>query len=112
MKSWKYADFDSVNAGHPTGFVDVLLDENLINKTRLTIDYVKTPDGTQVPVEGSIQTLGFLSGTIWRLIDVDATKTDDNNKFRYRVRAVREWNLLSATIYTQMKSAEGFVFVK
>jgi hypothetical protein len=112
IKSWKFPDSDSLQAGYPTGSVDVILDENLINKTRLTISYTKSPEGVRSPVEGWIGTLGFMAGTRWRPFSVDVDRTNDDNKFRYRVSSILEWKLLSATIYSQMKSAEGLVNIK
>ena len=110
--SWNLADHDNHLAGQRTGIVDIMLDENLINKTRLTISYTKSPEGIASPYEGSIVTLGFIAGTRWRPILIDVKKTDEDNKFSYRVRGILEWKLLSATIYSQMKSAEGFVSIK
>ena len=110
-ENWKFADRDTIRSKN-FGMVDVVLEENLINKTRFSISYSMSLDSIYSPFDGYFVTLGLIGGTAWKPISVIVDKIPGNNQFQYTVKAVVEWNLLWFTIYSDVKSYNGIAIIR
>jgi hypothetical protein len=51
-------------------------------------------------------------GTNWKPLKIRVLKTNENDKFKYLVYGIVEWNLLGFRLYGQSKIYEGIKLLK
>lgn len=107
-KNWTFTSNDSLNQ-EMRSFLRVKLQNNLISKYEITLDYSKDKNNVNVPISAFPTTNGFTAGTEWKPVSISVYKTHDNTKFQYYVAGYVEWNLLGVNVYTQNKIFEGTV---
>ena len=110
-KNWTFTSSDSLSQDM-SSLLDVKLQDNLISKYEITIDYGKDKNNINVPISAFPSTNGFTAGTEWKPISISVYKTNDNTKFQYYVAGYIEWNLLGVNVYTQNKMFEGTVSIE
>lgn len=110
VKTWRFISEDSLGKSG-TLFLNVELESNLISSYELGINCREDKQlKNTIPVSAYSTTDGFIFGTNWKPLYIMVKRTNDNGKFQYSVQGVVKWKLLGATIYTQNKSFNGFVF--
>ena len=107
-KNWTFTSNDSLHQDI-SSFLKVKLQDNLISKYEITIDYGKDKNNINIPISAFPSTTGFIAGTEWKAVSISVYKTNDNTKFQYYVAGYVEWNLLGINVYTQNKIFKGTV---
>ena len=107
-KIWKFISEDSIDESSRFP-LDIVLQDNIVSKYHLLITcgkdkYLKT----NIPINAYSPTFGLTGGTNWKPLHITVERTNNNNKFNYLVEGIVEWQLLGATIYTQLKRYDGF----
>lgn len=107
-RNWTFASSDSLKQDM-SSFLRVELQDNLISKYEIALDYGKDKNNINVPISAFPSTTGFMAGTEWKPVSISVYKTNDNTRFRYYVAGSVEWNLLGVNVYAQNKMFEGTV---
>jgi len=112
IKTWKFNSIDSLDKSH-NNHIEIDLEKTLISKYTLGIGYGKDKQlQNNIPTSANTWTIGFESGTSWKPISIIVNRTDDNNKFEYKVDGTIKWSLLGMTIYSQPKHWKGVATLK
>jgi len=112
IKTWKFTSEDILSR-NGTYLLDVDLEETLVSKYDLDIEYGKDRHGEMnIPISASSSKTGLVIGTNWKPVSIIVNKTNDNKKFEYLVEGVVEWKLLGATIYSRLKEYKGIALIK
>lgn len=106
IKTWKFTSSSSLDKS--SGYsVKINLEETLISKYTLGIQYGKDTGHNNIPTSANTWTTGFESGMSWKPTSIIVNRTDDNHKFEYEVYGTVKWSLLGLTIYHQPKYWTG-----
>ncbi len=109
-RTWNFASEDTLSK-NGCSLLEVKLEDNLISEYNLQIDYGKDKQlKNNIPINAFSSTDGFTCATNWKPYLIIVDRTNDNEKFQYIIDGIVEWKLLGASIYTQHKSYNGFVF--
>jgi hypothetical protein len=109
---WKFNETDSLE-GYVKYLRSIPLEETLISNFTIGIGYgISKHSKLNIPISANSSMTGFISGIKWNPMVVIIKTTLDNNRFQYFVDGTIEWKLLGATIYTQLKTYNGYVAIK
>ncbi len=115
LNKFKTSDYilaDSLNQDGKTSFLEIKLEDNFISEYNLNIIYSKNKQSINVPLNAYSDATGFMIGTNWKPFRTIVKPTSNNNKFEYTVEGIVQWRLIGPLIYRQLKTYNGFVFIK
>ena len=109
---WKFNENDSLE-GYSKYVRNITLEKTLISNFTIGIEYGQSKHSKlYIPRSANSSMTGFISGIKWNPTAISVKTTNDNNRFQYFVDGIIEWKLLGATIYTQLKTYNGYVTIK
>jgi hypothetical protein len=111
IKTWKFLPSDSTMQGK-TYFKTQTIENELSVRYELDIKYaVDEKTRLAIPIDGSVDQTGFISGTAWQPQNITINKTLEPHLFRYYADGMVNWKLLGVTLYTQGKQFSGPVLL-